>query len=92
MMVKEEAFAAETPRQAKEPIGVRRVTRMDGIEAPAHELDTQRQKGCTYKAPRKLRDIAQQPLRLKGQAIAVDVNVLKAFARLPKTLCLRADY
>jgi hypothetical protein len=39
MMVKEEAFAKETPRQAKEPIGVGRVTRMDDIKASTRELD-----------------------------------------------------
>jgi len=62
MMVEQEALAEETPEPGQQPVCLRRIARMDDVEAASGDGDLDGQDEAAQEAPRELQGEARSAL------------------------------
>ena len=91
-MVEQEALAEQAPEPREQPVGFRRVARVDDIEATSGRGDPHRFHAGAQEAPRELHDEADGALGGDREPVAIDVDAFQPLEGRGVALRLRTDH
>src|SRR5215470_6510417 len=91
-MIEDVALAEDPPEPGQRPIDLRRIADMQHVEAATRDLNLEAQERRHQEAPEEFQHEAELALGVDRQRVAIDVDALERFARLPEAAHLRADH